>query len=235
MARFINITDFKGRDASVLYSNNVNNSNVLFFTTDGLSTRTLRVVKTTVNQSYSKLIAEFENHDNLAKALINGNPEIDLKQTGRFVSKTSRVFINSSRQASVSVNVIERRYSNKGEFIEEREVLDLLGNINADNALKSSGRLLPKLDAYNKFVLSRKYQISHTNGLTFDFLFEIAKELDGKKSLMPIGSGEKGLGPLVFQDGGKPYRGFLEGRIRGNGYLLILHLSNLELRSLSEV
>jgi hypothetical protein len=48
---------------------------------------------------------------------------------------------------------------------------------------------------------------------------------------MLIGSGEKGVGPLVFQNGGKAYRAFLEGRIKDNGYLLILHLSNLELKS----
>jgi hypothetical protein len=80
-------------------------------------------------------------------------------------------------------------------------------------------------------VFSKKYQLSHVNGLTFDFLYQLSKELDEKKSLMLIGSGEKGVGPLVFQNGGKAYRAFLEGRINDNGYLLILHLSNLELKS----
>ena len=51
-----------------------------------------------------------------------------------------------------------------------------------------------------------KYQIKHVNGLTFDFLFNIAKKLHEKQSFMMMGGG-KGSDPLVFNDGGKPYRG----------------------------
>ena len=48
---------------------------------------------------------------------------------------------------------------------------------------------------------------------------------------MLIGAGEKGIEPLVFQNGGKAYRAFLEGRVNDKGYVLIMHLSNLELKS----
>jgi hypothetical protein len=60
----------------------------------------------------------------------------------------------------------------------------------------------------------------------------MAKELYEKKSLMLLGAGLKGNEPLIFQDNGKPYRAFLEGRIDGEGYLLLMHLSNLELKSI---
>ena len=73
------------------------------------------------------------------------------------------------------------------------------------------------------------------NGLTFDFLFELAKELHEKDSMMLVGTGEKGIGPLVFQDGGKTYRAFMEGRIKDNKYILLLHLSNLELKSVTSI
>jgi hypothetical protein len=49
---------------------------------------------------------------------------------------------------------------------------------------------------------------------------------------MLLGAGLKGNEPLIFQDNGKPYRAFLEGRIEGEGYLLLMHLSNLELKSI---
>ncbi|RLC12223.1 MAG: hypothetical protein DRI57_17965, partial [Deltaproteobacteria bacterium] len=70
------------------------------------------------------------------------------------------------------------------------------------------------------------------NGLTYDFLYDMAKQLHEKKSLMLVGSGKKGIQPLIFHDGGLPYRGFLEGRIRDDAYCLILHLTNLELKEL---
>ena len=81
-------------------------------------------------------------------------------------------------------------------------------------------------------VFAKKYQLSHVNGLTFDFLFEIAKELSDKDSLMMLAAGAKSNEPLVFQDGGKSYRGFLEGRVVGKTYVLLLHITNLELKAI---
>ncbi len=39
-------------------------------------------------------------------------------------------------------------------------------------------------------------------------------------------------GAHVIQDRGKKYRGFLKGRISGDKHMLILHLSNLELKDI---
>jgi hypothetical protein len=60
----------------------------------------------------------------------------------------------------------------------------------------------------------------------------MAKDLSEKNSLMMLGAGAKGNEPLVFQDNGKPYRAFLEGRIKGESYLLLMHLTNLELKGI---
>ena len=49
---------------------------------------------------------------------------------------------------------------------------------------------------------------------------------------MLIGAGEKGVGPLVFTKGGTSYRAFLEGRVDGDKYMLILRLTNLELKEI---
>ena len=66
--------------------------------------------------------------------------------------------------------------------------------------------------------------------LTFDFLYDIARDLEAQNSLMVIGAGDKGAQPLVFQANGKPYRGFLEGKTRDKSYQLVLHLSEMELK-----
>ena len=60
------------------------------------------------------------------------------------------------------------------------------------------------------------------------------KALLGAALLMLLGAGPKGADPLVFQEEGRPYRAFLEGRVRGEEYLLLMHLSNLELKPLPE-
>ena len=71
----------------------------------------------------------------------------------------------------------------------------------------------------------------HVNGLTYDFLFSMAKELEQSESLLLLGAGAKGAQPLVLTRGGQQYRGFLEGRTQGKKYCLILHLSNMELKA----
>lgn len=70
--------------------------------------------------------------------------------------------------------------------------------------------------------------------LTFDFLYEIAKDLQEKDAMIMLGGGVKGNEPLVFQDGGKTYRAFLEGRVKDKSYILLIHLSNLELKGINK-
>ncbi len=90
---------------------------------------------------------------------------------------------------------------------------------------------MKKEKIFNRFVFAGKMQISHYNGLTYDFLYAMAKELEEKESLMMLGAGPKSNQPLLFKRGGKTYRGFLEGRTDGPKYALILHLSNMELKT----
>jgi len=105
-----------------------------------------------------------------------------------------------------------------------------MSNVLGEDPLKWSGKFFPIEEAYNKFVFIRTYQLFHDSGLTYDFLFDMAKTLEEKKSFMLVGSGKKGVGPAIFQEGGQPFRIFLEGRTQGDQYMLLMHLSNLELK-----
>jgi hypothetical protein len=104
-------------------------------------------------------------------------------------------------------------------------------NIAGELPLKWSGVFIKKEDACRKFVFSGKVQLHHINGLTYDFLFGMAQELEKQDSLMLLGAGPKNNQPLILRRGGSPYRGFLEGRTEGDKYALILHFSNLELKT----
>ena len=50
-------------------------------------------------------------------------------------------------------------------------------------------------------------------------------------SLMMLGGG-KGNEPLTINDGGRPYRAFLEGKVKENSYCLIMHFSNQEYKAI---
>ena len=231
MSRQINLADNKGRNAEVIFKSFTKKPLVKTVTPKGEATHTVRVLKSVAENSYEYLLKTKGGDEAVAQALITSDPEFDVSMTGLFVDETSKVYINADLKPVFRIQKTEGVYLPDGSLKEERTPKETIANILAEHPIKPAGKLLPIKEVYNKFVFSKKYQLSHVNGLTFDFLYQLSKELDEKKSLMLIGSGEKGVGPLVFQNGGKAYRAFLEGRIKDNGYLLILHLSNLELKS----
>jgi phosphate starvation-inducible PhoH-like protein len=55
-------------------------------------------------------------------------------------------------------------------------------------------------------------------------------ELDEEDVMVLLGAGESGKDPIVLQLNGTAYRGFLEGRVNGETFILLLHLSNMELK-----
>lgn len=230
-ARAIDISNTKGRNAEVVYVVVNAPSNVQMVMPSGEKPQTRRIVKSV--KDIGELLKEYETPAALAQGLIVDDPEIDMEVTGRLVTKPSRVYINSQHAVIYRVRVEEQVFDVHGKLKEAREPKFLEKNITGEQALKG-GKLFPKKDIYNKFIFSRKYQLRHVNGLTYDFLYEIAKDLHDKNSLMMLGAGPKGLLPLVFQEGGTPRRAFLEGRIKDDAYCLILHLTNLELKALPQ-
>ncbi len=223
--------DEKGRDAKLLFAGKPKTKNVFYVTANGIKTEPIRVLKTTLSGCYDGLFAKYGSNEKIAEALISDNPEVDLKRTGMKISGTSRLYINNKLKPAFRVNIREIIRNTKGEKMEERSLQENDSNI-TDEIPLMMGKLFKKSDFYNKVVFEKKYQLFHVNGLTFEFLFDIAKKLNEENSLMMVGAGKNGKDPLVFQDGGRKYRGFLEGRINGDKYLLILHLSNLELKDI---
>jgi hypothetical protein len=194
----------------------------------------VRVLKSVSKNSYDNLLKEKGSDQGIVDSLIANDPEFDPYWTGYFVSETSKVYINSDLKPVFKIKKTESIFLPDGTLKEERSPKETIANILAEYPIKPVGKFLPKKDVYNKFVFSKKYQLSHNNGLTFDFLFEIAKELHEKDAIIMLAGGVKGNEPLVFQDGGKTYRAFLEGRIKDQSYILLVHLSNLELKGINK-
>ncbi len=231
MSRYIHIADAKGRDAEIIFNSKPKKPTVKLVTEKGEEVQSLRVLKGAINNSFEGMSKSIGEGEAIAQAMITSDPEIDLNITGRFINGSSRVYIDKDLKPVLRITKKEIVHNPDGSVKEERVPKELLANILSEIAVKP-GKLFPKKDMYNKLVFAKKYQLHHINGLTFDFLFEMAKELHDKESLMMLGGGAKGNEPLVFQDGGKTYRAFLEGRVKDNSYVLLLHLSNLELKGL---
>lgn len=191
--------------------------------------------------SFQRYVAagEGKTHDSLAatlgdtysQALIDGDPEIDLEMVGRTIDGTNTVLLDIENQPLFCApEIFEIIYGPDGKEVERRTPVDIPPNVNEDIPVKWTGKLIPRSELVRKYGIKRTMQLRHVDGVTYDFLFAIAKELDEKDSVMLLGAGDGGKGPLVLQSNGSPYRGFLDGRINGDTFVLLLHLSAMELK-----
>lgn len=226
----INIANSKGRDAVVGAQAVVKPIKVRWLDGQGRQAQSARIVKGDLSHDLRALEAACGGREKVAEALVAGDPEIDLEMYGSLMRETSRVYVNPEGKIVHRVKQFEVVKNPDGSERERRPRKVAQPNTAEETPLKWSGKLMKKSEVYNKFVFSAKRQVMHVNGLTYDFLFQMAKELEEKQSLMLVGAGPKGNLPLVLTKGGQQYRGFLEGRTQGEKYCLILHLSNMELK-----
>lgn len=229
----INLSNKKKRDAQVSIESVRLKRDVRYIDQEGKQTHNVRLLKSTLDHQTESLLAN-RSLEKLANDLVLEDPEIDMEKFGKYLTETSRVYAYKNK-ISYHVKEIEVVTNPDGSEKERRTREVKLQNVNTDVPVPWSGVLIPKDKAIRKFVFTSTKQIIHTNGLTWDFLYEIASELHEKNALMLVGAGVKGNEPLIFHRGGKPYRGFLEGRIKDKSYVLLLHLSNMELKPPEEV
>ena len=187
-------------------------------------------MKGTILQDMSHLLTAYETPAGVGDAIIATDPEVDIETAGISLSNTRKVWLTPDGKVAYRVQLLEVLKNPDGSEKERRSPNQAEANINIELPLSWSGKSMPKADAVRRFAFTRHFQLRHLNGLTYDFLFAMASELHSSGSLMLIGGGKKGSEPLVFSHGGKPYRGFLEGRVDGLKYALILHLTNVELK-----
>jgi hypothetical protein len=229
----INLTNSKGRDAMVALRHVSSTLKVRWLDGKGRPATNMRILRAPLEFELQALLRRLSGPDpmsRLAEALIAGDPEVDLEHTGCFLSDTSTVYVDPDQKAVSAVKLWDILRNPDGSQRDRRLHQAQEQNVATTTPLPFSGKLMKKSEIWNRFVFVAKLQVCHSNGLTYDFLYQIARDLELQDSLLFVGAGPKGNQPLIFKRGGTPYRGFLEGRTRGDGYCLILHLANLELK-----
>lgn len=228
----INLTDPRKRDAVVKAESISPRSRVRYVGPKGGASYTRKVLKSTVDHDYDSMLVEAKDDpEKLAQLLIESDIEVDKEVFGRFLWNVSRVYINEDEEVTYRIQQNEVIYTPEGKFKERRQRERAEANVDSDIPLSWTGKKIDKSEAIRRYVFSSKLQIVHINGLTYDFLYGMAKELAELDSLMLLGGGKSGKEPLVFRRGSTAYRGFLEGRVKDDSYILLLHLSNTELKS----
>ena len=229
--RKINLANENHRDAVVGFELNGVRGGCHYRTPTGGMVSTRRYLRYSEATTWEKLGSRFPD---LEKALIHGDPEVEMELAGKELDDLVKVYLSPDGKVTYHAQLVENIYAPDGSCRERRPTTESAANIADESSpLRWTGKLFPKVQAIRKFVFARTYQLRHVNGLTYDFLYEMAKKLQESHALMLVGGGERGASPLVMNHNGTPYRGFLEGRIDGESYCLLLHLTNLELKGIA--
>ncbi|MFT5466315.1 MAG: hypothetical protein ACI8UO_001414 [Verrucomicrobiales bacterium] len=227
----INLADSRGRDAEVLAGSVSIAMEYRWVDESGAQADSCKILRATMPRDFGALTAEFGDEDDaLADALVAGDPEVDFELYGSFLEDVSRVYVDPDKEIVHKIALYEIVRTPDGEEKEKRQRKSAEPNVSTEIPVQWTGKKFKKPEVYNRFVFGLKMQISHVNGLTYDFLYTMAKELEDDDCLMLLAGGSKGNQPLVFRRNGVAYRGFLEGRTDDKKYALILHLTNMELK-----
>jgi hypothetical protein len=228
MLRKLHFANAQGRDATVVFQT-VTAPSLVRMGVPGSPVKFRRWIVATESTLHDQLAAKLG--PSYGQALVEGDPEVDVEQVGREVGHTSNVYLSSTGQVLYAApQVVELVLAPDGTEKERRAPVDTVANVNDTMPLRWAGVRLKRAEAARKFVFARTLQLKHVDGLTYDYLFAMANELDERDEVVLVGAGEKGRDPLVFQSNATPWRAFLEGRVDGQRYQLLLHLSNLELK-----
>lgn len=191
----------------------------------------LEVTTTRVRRGLNPLSAEAET----IEALIAGDSELNLEQIGVRLEESSRAFVHpESGELAREFETMQVIYSPNGEELERKPYQARRANINQEATPVTIGKQVPRERLLKNYVIVRVYQLLHDDGIKFDFLYNIARELDESGCVALLGAGAKGSAPLVFSDNGRPYRCALAGRVRGDEYKLLILVLGQELKRAPE-
>ncbi len=231
MPRFLHVTDHLRRDATVATAGPSAPPKRTFVGPEGQPARSTRLIKATEGHDYVALWNAHPDAESLAASLIAGDPEVDLEQVGRPVGPVNQVWVSPDGKVLYAARTLRVVYAPDGTEKTREDFIDVEATVSEEVALPWSGRLFPVERVVRNFALVQKVQLRHINGLTFDFLLGLARHLQEKQAMLVLRAGEKGEKALIFQRNGSSYFGFLEGRATEDAFLLVLHLSNLELKA----
>lgn len=228
--RRIRLADYRGRDATVLLVPIVHSEHRRHRDMEGRPVVSARRVRATRETNAETLLSRWQDPEELARALVSEDPELDLETTGRATGPCDRVYLDGGGCVLYAPSMVEVRYGPDGLEAERRPLTVRPSNLVTPVPPVWPGVMLPREEVIRNHALTRAYQVMHTNALEFDFLHGIAAHLDARGVMAQVGSGRRGTGPLIPERNGTPYRGFLDGRVQGDAMRLVLYLAAFALK-----
>ena len=228
--RRIWLSDHRGRNAVVVLvpRRSITSGPVAHRDAAGVAVHFRRCIKTTVTLDS---LLQHGDSETLAQKLVDGDPELDLEIAGRETGPCDRVYVGHDGRPLYSARMLEVICDRDGNEIQRRPLEMVAANLVPDQPPAWSGKLLSCREAVGRFAFTRVYQVRHGNALEYDFLHGLARYLEQRESIVLVGFGPRGVGPLIPERNALPMKGFLAGKTRGDSYRLVLYLAAFELRA----
>lgn len=163
----------------------------------------------------------------IADSLIKEDREIDTNRLGQPVVIKSSAFLDATGQMVTQFRVVEDKYLPNGTIKESITYKATEPNIDFPLQIAAKGHQKPD-EMFQKFVVHKIYQLIHTDNLSFDFLYNLCKEVQ-PLGFVRLAAGLKGNEPLVLKKEGAPCFAFLRGQVKDNTYCATMHLSYMGL------
>jgi len=227
--RQIRLADHRGRDATCLLLSVRLAEQRCRQDLAGQPVNYLRRVRATAATHPEALLAQYPDPDDLAQALVAGDPEWDTRAVGRPTGPCARGYVDGDGQPCYAPQWTAIRYDDQGQEQARRPVGLRPANLVPAAPPVWSGVLMPRQEIIHRVAFVRAYQVVHQDALQFDFLYTLAQYLQQRQAMVQVGSGRQGRGPLICERNGRPYRGFLDGRVQGEAMRLVLYLAAGEL------
>ncbi|MHB1191250.1 MAG: hypothetical protein ACYC08_10475 [Armatimonadota bacterium] len=114
VTRRIRLADHRGRDATVLLLPVSHRAEKRYQDMEGHPIRSIRRIKASGDGHPDLLYRRYPDPEDLARALIAEDPEVDLGLSGRATGPCDRVYVNPDGETIYSPGVMEIRYGPDG-------------------------------------------------------------------------------------------------------------------------
>jgi len=191
----------------------------------------------------NEFINKVKNDEDLLEEFLDTENDVDMELAGKEVGRTATLLLTGEDNAlCYNFTEYEIKKDRKGKIIpceecgqiycEHRIKSQIYSNVNNDDTpiIWIKKFMMDKREVLRTWSFDRSYQIIHTNGLTYDFLFKMAKLLNDLNKVVFIAPIiNKKPEKLVIRTGNLPFYGWLEGRVKGDQYALVIHGTTFKL------